>query len=57
MLQFPVILRDLCTFLVAFAMFETGEDTYFKFVTQVKGTLRRRLSHSYFSFIAKYTSN
>jgi len=22
-----------------------------------KGTLRRRLSHSYFSFIAKYTSN
>jgi len=23
----------------------------------VKGTLRRRLSHGYFSFIAKYTSN
>jgi len=22
-----------------------------------KGTLRRRLSHGYFSFIAKYTSN
>jgi len=24
---------------------------------KVKGTLRRRLSHGYFSFIAKYTSN
>jgi len=23
----------------------------------LKGTLRRRLSHGYFSFIAKYTSN
>jgi len=26
-------------------------------VTGIKGTLRRRLSHGYFSFIAKYTSN
>jgi len=24
---------------------------------KLKGTLRRRLSHGYFSFIAKYTSN
>jgi len=26
-------------------------------LAEVKGTLRRRLSHGYFSFIAKYTSN
>jgi len=27
------------------------------FFCDFKGTLRRRLSHGYFSFIAKYTSN
>ena len=26
-------------------------------MSDLKGTLRRRLSHGYFSFIAKYTSN
>jgi len=28
-----------------------------RWMCNVKGTLRRRLSHGYFSFIAKYTSN
>jgi len=34
-----------------------GETGKTETVFSLKGTLRRRLSHGYFSFIAKYTSN
>jgi len=34
----------------------TAYDPKQSFNDMVKGTLRRRLSHGYFSFIAKYTS-